>query len=491
VFNASYTDPAGILTSGTATYTVKDYEGNIVLEETQSFVGNADVFTIEKGGIPFGIYTLEVALSGDNVEQREVYDFSYALRAPESNMHFGTNVHFDWHEAFTTDDVDAQLELIKASGYGFVRTKTEWMDVDPDGDGNFRPHEIYWHGNQKADELGLEILAIIGQGHPAYDYFPYFLDSEELQAKYAEACTYIVSELKQYTDYYTNPNEMNIFYPDGWDKNTQGSNAKYFAAYSKAANDAIHAEHPGAKIISGAVAGPDLDWTEELYQLNLLDYTEGFSFHHYNYRQGPEGSAKNSFSAARELTDEYSTTDETWVTENGWPTLNYDDIAVAYGRATEYEQAKWYARSFSIFSDPAIADKYFHYCFPNTNVGYFWQEDNFGIVRSHDYKTPYAAKPAYIATTAFHTIVGDATFYGDQNTTDGKYYDYKFVNDAGETIMVLWREDDVANKTYTFSTAKPKVEIYDMYGNKTVQNVSGGSVSLTMTDAPIYVKAID
>ena len=191
------------------------------------------------------------------------------------------------------------------------------------------------------------------------------------------------------------------------------------------------------------------------------------------------------------MTDEYSTTDETWVTENGWPTLNYDDIAVAYGRATEYEQAKWYARSFSIFSDPAIADKYFHYCFPNTNVGYFWQEDNFGIVRSHDYKTPYAAKPAYIATTAFHTIVGDATFYGDQNTTDGKYYDYKFVNDAGETIMVLWREDDVANKTYTFSTAKPKVEIYDMYGNKTVQNVSGGSVSLTMTDAPIYVKAID
>ena len=55
---------------------------------------------------------------------------------------------------------------------------------------------------------------------------------------------------------------------------------------------------------------------------------------------------------------------------------------------------------------------------------------------------------------------------------------------------MLWREDSVADKTYTFTTDKPQLEIYDMYGNKTVVDVNG-SYDLTITDQPIYVKAID
>ena len=258
--------------------------------------------------------------------------------------------------------------------------------------------------------------------------------------------------------------------------------------------------------------GYDDYYLRGLFSLGLNRYCDAVSVHLYDFIGGPDTYYAgwpwlNVYPNTRlfhDLMRKLAPGKEAWITENGWPTypgdLTAEEAHQAHFLCTPDEQARWYARSFILNSDTGRIDKFIHYAFVDNEVGYFDRESNFGIIRSHNHRTPFSAKPAFVTVAAFNDIVGNATFVGntaDQDLPEDKRdrFACRFVNDRGEEIACFWQQDDrllsdPSVHTYTYTSDMPYLEIYDMYGNRKVVENTTGSYTAAYTCQPVYIKGV-
>ena len=498
-FGLKFMDRRGLEEEHPVTCTVLDYDGNKVAEQhitTQS----GDVTL---SNLPFGVYELKVSIADDQIKQDKVIDFSYSLKAASSNMRFGTNVHFDWN-AYDDEAIKGIADLVKNAGYGFVRTSHRWNEMET-VKGQYKLTHNIEYANQYLASIGIHMLAIIGQQKNLYDQYPYWLQSAEKRKAYADYCSFLVNSLKKYTHYFSLPNEMNMY-------NGRYYQDNYEDVYNiaKDAYPVIKKVDTEAYVVGGVIANYQKEYNQHLFDLGILNYCDAYSMNIYEHVAGPETWYSNYpeldiYPKTMNFSTEVKRANfqrEAWVTETGWPTrlTNANEKLTRkqlWWCVSEKEQAKWYARSFMVNSDPNQIDKVFHYSFVNNYVGYFDPEDNYGILHSHSYRTPFSAKPAYVTAAAFNAIVGEAKFMGDFADTDVStnkdHYAFKFMRKDGREVMCCWQKDDKllrdkTKKEFTYNCNSPYLNIYDMYGNmKTIDN-SQHVYKLYFTSEPVYIE---
>ena len=513
-FDITYDDPKGNYSSGTAKYTVKDYNGVTKLTKTQNFTGGKDILNIAYSELPlFGLYTLEIEVSGNNISQKKIVDFASSLKGA-TNLRYGTNLHYDWR-GYTQEDIKDQIDMVYNAGIGITRSKITWNDVQKTIDGAYQmPDNVknIFFANQYLDELGMENLCIIAQQNWAYvgDSDPYhWMTTEAQREDWAAFCAWVVDEenLGAYTKYFAIGNEFNLQGPGGWhpydnyQSNHNADNYPHYVKLVKAAYPAIKTANPNAVVIAGEVGRFEDEWINACYDQGLADYANVVSFHAYETMTGPEYYAnyKNGtvhtispWAAAQEwykLTTSHKNTttgayNRPWLTETGITSRNdaiLEDLGVY---ATDSEQAKWLVRSYALWGYEV--DKLFHY---------FDYENNFGIVRAHDYRTPYAAKPAYVAIATLNHYTGGPnfgpvapTYIGSESDPRARGYrlNYSSSQNYPDGVIMAWKGDNAgAKQAYMSIPGANNLYVYDMYGNWKATIANGTNYSLT--SEPVYV----
>lgn len=492
-FDVSYDNVTDKNYTFNAEYRVRDYNNNIVKTYTakkQAAPSLKDSVTFS--GLPYGVYKLDIKLIGNNIEQEYTTEFSYSRKADEINYHFGTNIHYD-DETYTTEDAKNLSDLIKNSGFGFVRSSLRWHQIEK-SKGVYKIPETVKFANQYLDEIGLEMLAIVYTENRLYTSEPFYNLNAEQMAAFKNYCKFVAEDLKDCTDYFCMLNEIN--------HDTSGylNNQQEYVNISKAGYEGIKAGNPNAFINGGSLAGWSRDYANKTYQLGILNYCDSYSMHIYDHMNGPETYYMyTSETDHRDNLRRYDTTGikQAWITESGWPTRAADDtskeeisrqIAKEHDSASELRQAQWYARSMAINGDKSRIDKFFYYSMSDNGIDKFNIQSNFGILRAKNYSVPFAAKPAYIAVCAYNDIIGDAEFVGDM-ITDGTGYANKYRRKDGSEVICLWASEwyEQTGGTYNYKTNAPYVVVYDMYGNAEYIENTTGTYGVKFTQEPVYV----
>lgn len=490
-FDISFSCAAVGFGGETVTYKALDFDGNTVFTKTSMIDSGKETLVIPS--LKYGVYYLEIEITSGAVSQKETIDFSYSRKADRVNKRFGTNVHYEW-EVYNAQDVMDLADLIRNAGYGFTRTSARWNNLET-SKGDYQMSENLMTSLQYNDALGLESLIILQCDNPLYDSYPYLMDSDEKRQAYVNFCSWAVKEMSPYTNYFASPNEYNLI--------TGGihvpEHAVPFTKLVKAAEPAIRTANPDAVIVAGETGGYRPEWDEVCYANGIFDVCDAYSFHTYDYMAEAE-YAPTLLNVLQNYTSWVKAKDSTkgaWITEVGWPAENMSAAAAqSMGQSNETAQARRYARSFAMYSNPDLIDKVFHYGFADNYVGWFYSENKFGIVESHEDKTPFAAKPAYIVTAAFNDIVGDAEFKGNMSDKENLYA-YKFVNADMEEIMCFWKYDEYGSSgtptgaEYTYQSDKKYFEVSDMYGNTQYFKNDSGSYTGVYENELVYVKGVD
>ena len=161
-----------------------------------------------------------------------------------------------------------------------------------------------------------------------------------------------------------------------------------------------------------------------------------------------------------------------WTTEQGWNTQ--------YG-VPENQVAKYLPRSYAIEMAHGV-EKYFWYEFINENGsdGIGW-----GVLRSGDYKTRWAAKPSFLALSAMNAKLAGTEF--EAATEKNGFIKYDFVNKDSEKISMIWCEEGEVLQTVDFGeTSMLKT---DIYGNEELLHSDTGIYEIKATDEPAYYEA--
>ncbi len=530
-FDIDFYDPKGEYTSGTAVYTVKDHNGGVKKTVTHDFSGGKDVLEFHYDDLPlYGIYTLEIDVTGENnISQHKIVDFAHSLPGT-TNMNYGTNLHYDWG-VYSQQDIMDQIDLVKNAGFGFTRSKITWAVSDPDDDGNFVIEPNAWFANEYLDSLGLENLCLIAPTHtkynPVIDGKRYVtLTSDTARERFAAYAAWAASDtqLGQWTDYFSLMNEYNIQGPLTWDPYDnfysihQPDSYKDYVAAVKLATPAIREANPNAVIITGEVSKYQDEWMKAAYGEGLDDYSDVLAYHTYEFGTSPEyyldrltpyndgtdntWRAISPWKATEVIKSEVMSgrNDEVWLTETGMPTRE-DSIQEKLPEQihTVSTFAKWAPRYFALFGDNV--DKIFTYAFTDNNIDHFYSENNFGIIRAHDYRTPFAAKPAYVTVSAFnYFIAGDdpvtPTVINDSGDRRGSGFMLNYPADQSRArykdgMIMAWTGPAASAKTITPNiSGASTLLVYDMYGNYVSTINNNTSYTLPEIDKPFYfVKA--
>ena len=294
--------------------------------------------------------------------------------------------------------------------------------------------------------------------------------------------------------------------------------AEIYAKLVKAASDAIKKEDSGAWINSGCM-GQDPTWqyvgwkgqyTWDRRYLTALkgidaDAADSVSYQRYDsfMRFGPEG--KDLMGVAlygRKLLDEIGIDKKLWITECGYPArerklnLTGED---AYRNTNYQKQAEYISRLLALYASDEKVDKLLLYEMQDDREDPFSSEENYGLIHSAFYRTPWAAKPSYIAVAAFNSIAGKTVKseslgaevkYSEDYTEYYKFHPiiYKLTDDAGRETLCVWSTGE--EELCTVSTGKAYAVVYDMYGNA-VEEALGGTVTLTASEDMKYVVGYD
>ncbi|MBQ9915149.1 MAG: hypothetical protein IJO50_03285, partial [Clostridia bacterium] len=340
-------------------------------------------------------------------------------------------------------------------------------------------------------------------------------------------CEYIVNAFKDYTTYYAIGNEFNLQGPGGWhpyenyQSNHNADNYSHYVKLIKTAYPVIKDADPNAVVIGGEIGRYEDEWANECYDLGIADYMDIFSYHIYGHGAAPEryvdemttysdGSGYSyhdlspwaSASKWRDLVSAHTNTQTgdkngAWLTEIGVASRS-DAIVSRMPElpVTHTEQARILVRTYALVGHDI--DKIFLYNFTNNEMEYFGTdgENALGIINAHDHRTPFAAKPAYIAISAYtHFTSGNNAappapeYIGNEADYRERGYKLTFTGTQYGTTVMAWKSERGGNKVASLSIpGAENLDVYDLNGNY-LDTVANGT-NWTLSIDPIYaVKA--
>lgn len=499
-----------------------------------------DFYIPDNVSLDYGCYTLKVDITGENIQETFEIPFSICIantRETRSDR-LGVATHMGHY------DEELIFNLMDKAGIGTVRSGVEWYlieewksqpaDYDENDVPKFRTRSEYDDFFEQVKKHGMESTITFGSTSQNY-YLTgpdengvvskrkssvfYMPDNDSIRKAYGRA---LVAMLDMYGENIEMVEILNE--PELQGSNKAGLDPTYYALLVAEASKAVRAsKHNGKKIgsyIYGAYAKDETKSDEEqsnwyknqkkyidqlfgdesgANQVNGLiqEYADGFIAHPY-IKYTHEAQAGRTCNIQTAVAD--SNQLKQWIKDrncDGRP-IHYteygDKASFSYGgpdktnawiRKGERAQAAFVARNTIQMYGANMGDKFFIYNFVNSGLSDSYDEQNYGLVKSQNYKVPYAAKPAFIAISAMTNMIGACDTYDtvvfDDNKAVYKCTDSKNPN---RTVYVLGAEE---NADYTLNTGGASAEFYDMYGNKLSGiGKNGNNYNLTIGQEPIY-----
>jgi hypothetical protein len=321
------------------------------------------------------------------------------------------------------------------------------------------------------------------------------------------------------------PNESANYYQVTWepDVNWKGSNADFVSLY-KTVYTGLHATDPHAVVMGPTDSFPSLTTTQlqALAPLGFAQYVDGITTHGY-YDAGtspshpperlatdpsPANAANALMNEMRglraEMNTDYRAGMKLFVTETG---ISYD-LGTQYGpnyptSNVLFAQGAVVARTHIILLGEGADQTYVFYGadYPGEpGYGTFFDlADPQGAWGA----TNISPKPAAMAVAAMTRLLDGTTTLGPVNGTPSGVYAYAFQQrGTGQAITALWTHNNaVWSATTGFSTTysvayqlavdapgtSGTVQVLDMMGNPTTVSYTNGTVSLNLSESPVYV----
>ena len=321
------------------------------------------------------------------------------------------------------------------------------------------------------------------------------------------------------------PTQSNNYYQVTWEPNTfwNDTDANFVALY-QSVYQGIHSTDPHAVVMGPTDAFPSLTTTrlKRIASLGFGSYVDGISTHGY-YDAGtspshpperlatdptPANAANalmNTIRALRtEMVTDYKPGMKLFQTEVG---ISYD-VGTAYGpnyptANVLFAQAAVVARTHIILLGEGVDQTYVFYGadFPG-QVGYgtfFDLVDAQGAFGA----TNISPKPAAMAVSALTHVLDGTNTLGPVNGTPSGVYAYSFQQlGNGAVITALWTHNNnvwsastgfspTYSVPYSLAVDAPgtsgNVKVIDMMGNPLTKSYTNGTLTLNLTEAPVYV----
>ena len=321
------------------------------------------------------------------------------------------------------------------------------------------------------------------------------------------------------------PTQSNNYYQVTWEPNTfwNDTDANFVALY-QSVYQGVHSTDPHAVVMGPTDAFPSLTTTrlKRIASLGFGNYVDGISTHGY-YDAGtspshpPERLATDPTpaNAANALMNEIRALRTEMVTDyKSGMKLFQTEVGISYDLGTSYgpnyptanvlfAQAAVVARTHIILLGEGVDQTYVFYGadFPG-QVGYgtfFDLVDAQGAFGA----TNISPKPAAMAVSALTHVLDGTNTLGPVNGTPSGVYAYSFQQlGNGAVITALWTHNNnvwsastgfssTYSVPYSLAVDAPgtsgNVTVIDMMGNPLTMGYTNGTLTLNLTEAPVYV----
>jgi hypothetical protein len=422
---------------------------------------------------------------------------------------------------------DGYRPLYTDLGLTWVNDNRNWYQMEPKAPNTFDPSADHLDAYFKGGDL-LRLIQLDGipgwansTGKDTHSYAPKSLaDYRAFMMRVGTESNRVRSTLF--------PHQPSNYYQVTWEPDYEGglpwrdTDANLVAMY-KATYEGLHATDPHAVVMGLTLSslGKNTEWLQRLAPLGIAKYLDGVSAHGY-YDVGtspshpPERFVGNSDpkQAAQALpammralrhtmTQMLKPGAKLFITESG---ISYD-LGTKYGPGGPsanvlYAQGAVVARLHLILLGEGADMSYMFYAADPPEVGYgvFFDlvnpQGGFG-------QTRISPKPAAMSLAAMTRLIDGTNTLGPvKGTPDGVYaYAFQRLNN-GKIVTALWTHDNAvwpgASGFSATHTAKYQLQVddagtagvvtvFDMMGNPSTLPYANGRVSLTLTEAPVYV----
>jgi len=401
----------------------------------------------------------------------EGYPFSrvFAQRKNLCDM-FGACTHFDQHKG----DPDKNFPIAVQAGIKWIRDEMNWSEAETTK-GQVKVLPEWDEYIDTAIANGLEPLLILDYGNDLYGGVPV---TDEAIEGYCNYCAVIAKHFKGRIKYFEIWNEWNI----GKDTGTVDQYSKMMVAASRAIKEVM----PDAYIIGGCTSGADIPWLQQMIDYpGAYEAVDAVSIHSYVYPGSPESG--NIMGGVEQTIHIFGDrpVKPVWITETSWPThMGTNGVPEMTSGAYAVRLYTW------ALANPDKVEHIFWYDLQNDGIGETNNQCNFGLIRSWlkvpADPVPWSAKENYAALSAFTSKVSDTDFVRKCDLGDGVYaYLFKKKNN-GQDILILWSNGTAKNVGITLGD-RP-LQLSDMFGNSRNAATVDGTLTITLTDQPIYLE---
>ncbi len=455
-------------------WNVTDFWGESVAAGTTPVAGGSATIIPPMGGrTGYFLLSVDASLHGATVATGRTSFAVVTPFTPPAESPFGVMTHYaqGWSRA--------TIPLIARLGASSARDECYWSveQPSPNPPGAFvfgAPYDPYLAAfrTDGIDPL-MELNGGGVSGNPNYDQglTPYTRSGFDGFANY---CYQVVNH------YAGQIHDVEIWneYNGTWCKGpaTKDRAATYLQML-EAAYERIKASYPAVTVVGGATAGVPLPYLQQLFQAGALSYMDALSVHPYRYLLPPEGIG-DDIARVQALMRQYDggSPRPIWVTEFGWYTNPHPwpgQIAI-----TEADQAKFLVRGYALLLAAGVARAYWYELVDSGS------DPPMGLLRSaNDPLGPFTPKPAFAAMATLARELAGATYVRTESTLDG-VYSLRF-DRQGRDLRLMWSVNPGGN-TLAVSTSGD-LTVTDLMGSSSTLAPSGGQVSLTLTDSPVYV----
>jgi hypothetical protein len=424
-----------------------------------------------------GLFRLSVALEADGKERTLAEtrlcflpDEGDSRLAPTS--HFGVCTHFGQGKGRLPDS----FQLMQRAGIKWLRDEWSWGGIEREK-GVYTFPEAADRFFRAAKEYGITPLVIFDYGNPLYDNGA-APTSDEAQRAFGEYCYQLVNHYRDLCSHWEVYNEPNIGF---WQPKPD---PVAYARLLKIAYAACKRADPNCTVVGVCTAGTDLNYIRKVLENSGPQYLDALSIHPYRYPRSPEASNfLGEVTGAHSLLAEFGGGGKpVWLTEIGWPTH------VGPGGVTEDVSGRMLVRMVTQALSLPFVGPIVWYDFQNDGLNEKYNEDNFGLIRWDD----FSAKANYLAYRMVTRALVGKTFREQIRLPDGVQA-YRF--DAGpESAIVAWYAppDEEKQQNPTQSVALKvgcaKVEVSGLSGDVQQVAVKDGTLPLTLTPSPIFIR---
>ncbi|MGD2143490.1 MAG: hypothetical protein PVF54_03330 [Anaerolineae bacterium] len=289
------------------------------------------------------------------------------MAAPE----YGFQAHLWWYEEIARRDMD----LVRESGFGWVKQNVGWRDVEGAAKGAFN----WYHTDRivaEAEERDLRVLFRL-DSEPAWAALAKGVRSDngppEKPEDFGDFCRALAERYKGRVDAYQVWNEPNLAREwGGWTPDPQA-----YVELLRACYQGVKSVDPDALVISAGLAPtgtglpeaiPDTDYLIEMYEAGAAPFFDALGLNAPGYKAPPEISPEQAAKTEaygqqrffcfrhvedmREIMAEYGDSDkQVVVLEMGWTTDPRLESAYHWHAVTPEQQADYLVRAFQYAKD--------------------------------------------------------------------------------------------------------------------------------------------